>query len=479
MYRRHSNTWTKHLDFVFIVQSVLVFSYFCANLISYYIYDLEKIPFDFNNFVIVFLFSLVYVFMNNMFQKVLKRDNLREFKQLIFQSVSVFIVAVFHLFVTDGSIYLQIALIIGFVLYVGLSFTCILVRKKILLNSFKNPKKMKSIIIITTSDLAYRVIENIKNDNYEAYIVNGVGLIDDGFEEDNIDGVKVVVSMDDIIEFVCREWVDEIFINISSTDVVAEETMKKFQDMGITVHFRLFHDSDMAKATQFIEKLGKYTVLTTTIKTIRLREQLIKRFVDILAGLTGCFITGILFLVLAPMIYIKSPGPIFFSQIRIGRNGRKFKIYKFRSMYLDAEQRKAEMMSQNKIKDGMMFKVDWDTRIIGSEKGPNKGIGNFIRKFSLDEWPQFFNVLKGEMSLIGTRPPTMDEWVKYELHHRLRLSIKPGLTGMWQVSGRSEILDFEEVVKLDKKYITEWSLWLDVKILLKTVLVVLKKEGAM
>ena len=136
-------------------------------------------------------------------------------------------------------------------------------------------------------------------------------------------------------------------------------------------------------------------------------------------------------------------------------------------------------MKQNRVSDGLMFKMENDPRVIGSEKGPGKGIGNFIRKTSLDEFPQFFNVLKGDMSLIGTRPPTVDEWEKYELHHRARLAIKPGLTGMWQVSGRSDITDFEEVVRLDKEYITNWNIGLDIKILFKTVLVVFKKDGSM
>ena len=206
---------------------------------------------------------------------------------------------------------------------------------------------------------------------------------------------------------------------------------------------------------------------------------LLKRIMDICGGLAGCILTGIIFLFVAPAIYIKSPGPIFFSQYRVGKNGRKFKIYKFRSMYMDAEERKKELMKQNRVSDGLMFKMENDPRVIGSEKGPGKGIGNFIRKTSLDEFPQFFNVLKGDMSLVGTRPPTVDEWEKYELHHRARLAIKPGLTGMWQVSGRSEITDFEEVVKLDTKYISEWSFMLDIKILFKTVLIVLGQKGSM
>ena len=182
--------------------------------------------------------------------------------------------------------------------------------------------------------------------------------------------------------------------------------------------------------------------------------------------------TGILTVFIAPIIKIKSPGPVFFSQIRVGKNGKKFKIYKFRSMYMDAEERKKELMEKNKIQDGLMFKMDNDPRII-------KGIGNFIRKTSLDEFPQFWNVLKGDMSLVGTRPPTVDEWEKYEVHHRKRLAIKPGITGMWQVSGRSGITDFEKVVELDTEYITNWNLGLDLKLLWRTVVVVFRGEGSM
>lgn len=150
---------------------------------------------------------------------------------------------------------------------------------------------------------------------------------------------------------------------------------------------------------------------------------------------------------------------------------------------MDAEERKKELMAQNKISDGLMFKMDFDPRIIGNKILPDgtrkTGIGEFIRKTSLDEFPQFINILLGDMSLVGTRPPTVDEWELYEPHHRARMSFRPGLTGMWQVSGRSNITDFEEVVKLDTQYISEWSLRLDVKILWKTVWSVLKSDGAM
>lgn len=151
-------------------------------------------------------------------------------------------------------------------------------------------------------------------------------------------------------------------------------------------------------------------------------------------------------------------------------------------MYLDAEERKAELMKDNKLGDAKMFKLDFDPRVIGNEILPDgihkTGIGNFIRSTSLDEFPQFWNVLKGDMSIVGTRPPLIGEVSEYELHHRARLAIKPGITGMWQVSGRSDITDFEEVVELDKEYIENWNIGLDIKILLKTVMVVFKKEGS-
>lgn len=203
---------------------------------------------------------------------------------------------------------------------------------------------------------------------------------------------------------------------------------------------------------------------------------------DIICGLLGCILTLVICIFIGPAIYIASPGPIFFSQERVGKNGKKFKMYKFRSMYLDAEERKAELMKDNKLGDGKMFKLDFDPRVIGNKVMPDgshkTGVGEFIRKTSLDEFPQFFNVLKGDMSIVGTRPPLISETNLYEYQHFARLAIKPGITGMWQVSGRSEIIDFDEVVKLDKYYIENWNLGLDIKILLKTVLVVVCKKGA-
>ena len=200
-----------------------------------------------------------------------------------------------------------------------------------------------------------------------------------------------------------------------------------------------------------------------------IEEKVLKRLLDIFVSIIGLVFTVLLTLIIGPIIYFQSPGPIFFKQVRVGKNGRTFKFYKFRSMYMDAEERKKELMEQNKMQ-GLMFKMDDDPRIIP--------IGKFIRKTSLDEFPQFWNILKGDMSLVGTRPPTVDEYEQYEEHHKSRLAMKPGLTGMWQVSGRSDIVDFEEVVKLDNEYIRNFSIGLDIKILFGTVKAVLNRKGS-
>ena len=190
---------------------------------------------------------------------------------------------------------------------------------------------------------------------------------------------------------------------------------------------------------------------------------------DIAGGLVGMLITLIFFPFVAIAIKADSPGPVLFSQVRIGRNGRRFKIYKFRSMYMDAEERKKELEKQNEMQ-GLMFKMENDPRITR--------VGKFIRKTSIDELPQFYNVLKGDMSLVGTRPPTEDEFEKYNQYYRRRISMTPGLTGLWQVSGRSEIDNFDDVVKYDLQYIDNWSLTLDIRILLRTVYVVVAGRGS-
>jgi lipopolysaccharide/colanic/teichoic acid biosynthesis glycosyltransferase len=189
---------------------------------------------------------------------------------------------------------------------------------------------------------------------------------------------------------------------------------------------------------------------------------------DILGSIVGIIIMLVAMIFVAPAIKLESKGPLFFKQRRVGKNGRYFYIYKFRSMYVDAEEKKSELMECNEM-DGLMFKMSDDPRITK--------VGRFIRKTSIDELPQFINVLKGDMSMVGTRPPTVEEFKMYEGHHKRRLSMKPGITGMWQAYGRNTVVDFEDVVRMDLDYIDHWTLALDIKILLQTILSVFTNRG--
>ena len=212
--------------------------------------------------------------------------------------------------------------------------------------------------------------------------------------------------------YVCQEWIDEVFIIPSVDSAYPDALIQKFSETGVTIHINLAKISNVTGHKQFIEKMGDYTVLTTSMNNATPAQLFLKRAMDIVCGLIGCIFTGIVFIFVAPAIYISSPGPIFFSQTRVGKNGKRFKMYKFRSMYMDAEARKAELMKDNKLGDGKMFKLDFDPRVIGNKILPDgtkkTGVGNFIRSTSLDEFPQFFNVLKGDSGIIGTTKKNLD-----------------------------------------------------------------------
>lgn len=192
-----------------------------------------------------------------------------------------------------------------------------------------------------------------------------------------------------------------------------------------------------------------------------------KRFIDIVGALVGLAITGTVAIPVAIAVRFDNPGPIFYSQIRCGLKGKPFRIWKFRSMVMNAD--KLKHLVNNEAKGGI-FKNKNDPRITR--------VGRFLRRTSLDELPQFWNVLMGHMSLVGTRPPTVDEVIRYQKHHWERLNVKPGITGEWQANGRSTVIDFEDIVKMDVDYQHKWSLMYDLRLIAKTILVVLNKKGA-
>lgn len=483
MYKKSVQGWLKHLDFMILDVVCLWISFTFAFGIRHGTFDIFTNSLYRYMILSMALMDIVVIFFFDSLKNVLKRGLYREFTVTVKQTCLITLCSVFYLFIfKEADDYSRLVLGYTAGIYLITSYLIRIVWKHFLHQYFGGAAK-RSLLIVTVADTVDAVIDNIKNKNYADYAVTGVCILDQKAKGQIIESVPVVADEDDLVEYVCREWVDEVFINIPESEPYPAELLDKFIEMGVVVHMKLAKSQNLLGKKQFVERLGTYTVLTTSINSVSYRQLILKRCLDILGGLVGCTITGILCIFLGPAIYLQSPGPIFFKQIRVGKNGKLFQMYKFRSMYMDAEERKAELMKENRVQDGMMFKLDFDPRIIGSKKLPDgtikKGVGNFIRDWSLDEFPQFLNVLKGDMSLVGTRPPTVDEWDKYELHHRARLATKPGLTGMWQVSGRSNITDFEEVVKLDKQYISEWTMGLDIKILFKTVQVVFKKEGSM
>ena len=366
--------------------------------------------------------------------------------------------------------------------YLVLTYTVRALWKKLLRKRMEDGGERK-LLIITSEEAAERVVSNMQKNNYARYTLAGVAVIDADWTGREVCGISVVANKETAAKYVCQEWVDEVLIVVPENLPYPSELIEQLSETGVTIHLNLAKITSVPGKKQFVEKVGNYTVLTTSINYASAGQLFLKRLMDIVGGLVGCICTGIICIFVGPAIYIASPGPIFFAQERVGRNGKKFKMYKFRSMYMDAEERKAELMKDNRLGDGKMFKLDFDPRVIGNKILPDgthkTGIGDFIRRTSLDEFPQFYNVLRGDMSIIGTRPPLVSETNLYELHHRARLAIKPGITGMWQVSGRSDITDFEEVVRLDKEYIENWNIGMDIKILLKTVLVVFRKDGSM
>ena len=325
----------------------------------------------------------------------------------------------------------------------------------------------RQAIVVGLTDIESRFEQYYKKTNLRINILGYVRVSGDSPNgQENILG-----NIDDLEDILVKNVVDEVIFTLPKYYVgEVEKYVLLCEKMGVTVRLVLdLYDLKISKT--HLSSIGPLPMLTFHSVCLNRGELFMKRFIDILGAIVGILLSIIPSIIVAIAIKIDSPGPIFFSQYRAGLNGRKFKLYKFRSMYIDAEERKKELSKQNQVSGGLMFKIKSDPRITK--------VGNILRKTSLDELPQFINVLKGDMSLVGTRPPTLDEVSKYEIHHHRRISFKPGITGLWQISGRSEITNFEEVVRLDTKYIDEWSIWLDIKILIKTFLVVFDKKGAM
>ena len=482
MYKKKYSGWLKHWDFMLIDLICIQLAFSAAYLLRFGLLN----PYGTQEYLtlaeVFFLVDFFVAVVFGSFKNVLKRGWYLEFAGTVKHVFTVEAITLFYLFTVQNSdIYSRLSFYIMIPVYIIISYIgrCIW---KVHLQKKTTRISARTIIIVAPSKKLADCITDICGMGYNGYRCVGLVTSDKDTAATEISGIPIVATIDSLSDYICREWVDEVFFFPKKDKTKTLELAEELNSMGITTHIALAKSNSEHDSKQLVEKISSYTYITNTMNNASPAPLLAKRLIDICGGLAGCLVTLILIIIIGPAIYLASPGPIFFAQERIGRNGRKFKMYKFRSMYMDAEERKKELMSQNKIGDGMMFKMDFDPRIIGNKVLPNgkkkTGIGQFIRKTSLDEFPQFWNILKGDMSLVGTRPPTLDEWEKYEPHHRARMAFRPGLTGLWQVSGRSNITDFEEVVKLDTEYINDWSIGLDIKIILKTLASVVKSDGA-
>lgn len=470
MYERNTRGWVKHLDFIFLDMLAITAAFFLAYGLRIGAVSLFQNP-DYRSFYAVIIgFHILVAFFFRSYTSIIRRGLIVELQSVLKHNILLMgCVLVWIVFTKHTVVYSRLLL-----LYFS-AFDCVFMmlfrtlRKSMVRKQLMTSGKGSELLVVTTDGMAARCVEALTRDPYQSYDISGIALLDKDSCGRKISGVPVVADAESLMEYVKGHVVDEVYIRTELMGENVNQLARQLLDMGIVVHFDLEAAFEGLPHKQ-VHQIADRTVVTTSIQAANVVELFLKRAMDICGALVGLVITGIAFVFVAPAIYIKSPGPIFFSQTRVGRNGRQFRIYKFRSMYMDAEKRKQELMEQNEMQ-GLMFKMENDPRII-------KGIGNFIRDTSIDELPQFFNILKGDMSLVGTRPPTLDEFAQYDLHHKIRLSFRPGLTGMWQVSGRSDITDFEEVVRLDEKYIENWDIWLDIKILLKTVVVVLTRKGS-
>ncbi|PWJ51553.1 sugar transferase [Faecalicatena contorta] len=469
MYQNIVKGWTKHLDFMILdilcLEGAFLISYIIRNgslengLSTHYQYMIWAI----------IVANILAVFFMNSYEDIIRRGYMVEIKRTLSHCGFVTLGLIVWMFSFKESSSYSRLVVLG--MYPVSVFIVLVVRlfwKRVIRMRIRGKKKMRRVLIISTEGRIEDTIEGLLQP-YRDYQLNACILYDTSDKVGTeIKYVPVVADKEHMIQYIQDNIIDEVFIDLPEYEKQAERLMGVFVGMGLIAHVNLARFTPSAE-NKMIQRFAGFMVLSSGMKFATPRQLFCKRFLDICGALVGLAATGIAFLIFAPIIKKQSPGPVFFSQERVGRNGRHFKIYKFRTMYPDAEERKKELMAQNKM-NGLMFKMDNDPRIIP--------IGHFLRKSSIDEFPQFWNVLKGDMSLVGTRPPTVDEYEQYELRHRKRLAMRPGLTGMWQVSGRSNIVDFEEVVTLDAKYIAEWTLGLDLKIIGRTVLIVLGQEGA-
>ncbi len=496
MYKRRLRGWSQHIDFILLDN----FCVFISLLAGFLLVQKEGVLSSRSFWSMVLeatLVNLVVMIVLDTYHSVLHHTPWDELVRLLSQTgYVVLILLVLRLLNQSPETDLQKIALYALPLYI---VSCYIMRQayKSFLKKKHHILNRHSLLIALETPQIPTVVPRILRSNYGIYRFIGFAIMGADPSEEKarealrslrdeypeVETIPIVATADTLEQYLTNNWVDEVYLDVSPKDDMPVDLINSLMRMGITIHTALTNLDDIESRHKNVEWICGHLTITTSLGYITGRDVFLKRLMDIAGGLVGTLITIILTPPIGLAIFLSDPGPIFFSQTRIGENGKKFQMYKFRSMYVNAEERKKQIAQKSGQEDHLMFKVEHDPRIIGQKELPDgrwkKGVGGWIRDLSLDEFPQFFNVLKGDMSLVGTRPPTVDEWERYEPYHRARMSTRPGITGLWQVSGRSKIRDFDTVVRLDREYIENWSLKQDVHILFKTVLVVLSRKGAM
>lgn len=472
MYQRKSNL--SNLAVMLLDCAVIFLSLTFANYIRHHQWFVaDNGNTDFKVLVVIFLLSFLGLnLFLNLYRNMVLRGPFQELLEIIRNNLTTLAIAMFILYFSKLLDYYS-RLVMGYfcVISIVLMFAVHQLWKKCLPYLYQHLGNQRKLLLAASPGNAEDLVSDMLAMKDYSYEITGLAILtDEKAIPKSVQGIPVVASAPDLIEYCQGASLDEVLIcGKNGEEESLRPIMEKLSAMGITVHCKINLLELKGAHTRVLSQFGRFHTITYANRLAPLGQLLLKRALDLCGALVGLLVLAVLTVILTPLIKLESPGSVFFAQKRVGRNGRIFKMYKFRSMYADAEQRKAELMAQNEMQ-GLMFKMENDPRITK--------IGAFLRKTSLDEFPQFINILKGDMSLVGTRPPTLDEFAQYNPYHKKRLSFRPGLTGMWQVSGRSDITDFEEIVRLDVEYIDHWSFLLDIKILFKTFFTVGKGSGA-
>lgn len=345
MYRKFSSGWAKHYDFMFFDIVCVEIAY----LLSCIIRDGAEL-FMSSSYLNVALLLIVIEFMVGIFfssyKGILRRGYLKEFKAVLLHTGEVWAclsIAFYMLRIAPG--FSRAVFVLAWSLHMVFSYVVRILWKKFLIKRLQE-KGDRAFIIITTSQIATKVVETIKENNLYGLKIVGLIIMDKKCTGDYYAGVPVVSDKDEAEEYLCRNWVDEVFVNLPEYLEFPKNVIEICEEMGITVHLRLARIDELKAGKRMVQNLAGYSVITSTVNTLDRRQAMLKRMMDIGGGVVGTLITVVLFVFIAPIVYMKSPGPIFFTQTRIGKNGRTFKMYKFRSMYIDAEKRKKELLER-------------------------------------------------------------------------------------------------------------------------------------